>query len=176
VHEGLRAGIDARRAPLDQVARHREGCAGEADQGDPERVELPGDQAHGLEHVPGVGFGLQGPQSGQVGAVAERTVHDRPPTLLDLHTESHRRHRHHDVAEEDGGVDAVAAHGLQGELGRQVGLADGVEDAAFAPGDPVFGQGAARLAHEPDRDPVHRLAPAGSHERRVGDWHARDAT
>ena len=62
---------------------------------------------------------------------------------------------------------AVAVDGLAGELGHQLGLGDGVEDAARAPGGPVLGQGSARLAHEPHRDPLDGLAPAGPDERGV---------
>ncbi len=50
--------------------------------------------------------------------------------------------RHDDVAVEDGGVDAVAAHRLQRDLGRQLRLGDGVEDAALAAHGPVLGQAA----------------------------------
>ena len=56
-----------------------------------------------------------------------------------------------DVAVQHGGVDAVAAHGLQGELGGEVRLLDGVEDAALAAHRPVLGKAATGLAHEPHR-------------------------
>ena len=39
---------------------------------------------------------------------------------------------HDDVAVQHGGVDAVAAHRLQRDLGGQLGLLDGVEDRALA--------------------------------------------
>ena len=63
--------------------------------------------------------------------------------------------RHHDVAEEDGRVDAVAADGLQRDLARELGLQARVEHVAAGavgalPQLAVLGQRAACLAHEPD--------------------------
>jgi hypothetical protein len=101
---------------------------------------IPAHEAHGLEHVAGVGLGLEGPEPPQVLGTAEGPADDGPPSLLDLHPEPHRRHRHHDVAEQDGRVDAQAAHGLQRQLRRELGLADRVEDAAGAARRSVLGQ------------------------------------
>ena len=70
-------GVDAGRAPLDEVAGHGERSAGEADERDAEGVELPGDEADGLEHVAGVGLGLEGAEPGQVLDRSGRA--DRPP-------------------------------------------------------------------------------------------------
>ena len=51
------------RAALDQVAGHGEGRAGESDEG---HAELPGQEPHRLEHVAGVGLGIEGAQPLQV--------------------------------------------------------------------------------------------------------------
>ncbi len=139
-HEGLGMGVDARRPPFDQVTRHRERSPGEPDEGDAEGVELRGDQADGFEHVAGVGLGLEGAQPGQVFGCSEGPIDDRAPALFHLDPEAHRRGRHHDVAEEDRGVDAIAAHGLQGQLRGELGLSDGVEHAPLATRRPVLGQ------------------------------------
>ena len=48
------------------------------------------------------------------------------------------------------------------------GLAIACEDRPRAPDGPVLGQRSAGLAHEPHRDPVVGLAPAGRDERRGG--------
>ncbi len=44
---------------------------------------------------------------------------DRTDTLDELDVEAHADDRGHDVGEEDGGVDAVAADGLQRHLGAR---------------------------------------------------------
>ena len=77
-------------------------------------------------------------------------------------------HRHHDVGEEDGGVHPVAADRLEGELGRQGGVADGVEDRPGPARRSILGERPSGLAHEPHRRARNRLAEAGAHEIRVG--------
>ena len=84
--------------------------------------------------------GSKGRSRARSSGAAEGPVHHRAPALFDLHAEAHGGGGHHDVAEEDGGVDAVAAHRLQGQLGGELGLADGVEDASLAARGPVLGQ------------------------------------
>ena len=139
-HQGLGAGVDARRPPFDQVAGHGERSAGEADERDPEWVELRRDETDRVEDVAGVGLGLEGPEPRQVVGVAEGSADHGAPALLDLHAEPNGRSRHDDVGEEDGGVDAVAAHRLQGQLGRELGPSDGVEHASVTARRSVLGQ------------------------------------
>ena len=88
-----------------------------------------------------------------------------PGARSDVDTEADRRDRHDDVAVEDRRVDAVAPHWLHRDLSRHLGLVDRVEDAALAPDRAVLGQRAARLAHEPHRPLLVRLAAARSQER-----------
>ncbi len=76
-------------------------------------------QADRVGDVRRVGRGLEGPQAGEVGRAAERLGHDRPPARLDVDAEADGVDRHHDVGEENGGVDAVAADRLQRQLGGQ---------------------------------------------------------
>jgi hypothetical protein len=73
-------------------------------------------------------------------------------------------HRNDDVGVEHGGVDAVAAHRLQGDLGRQLRLLDGIEDRPVAADGPVLGEAAPGLAHEPHRRACRRVA-AGRREK-----------
>jgi hypothetical protein len=137
VHERLGAGVAARRPALDEVARHREGRAGEADERD---VELGRQDAHRLQHIRRVELGLEQPEPAQIGRGGERTLDHRPGPRGDVDAEPDGGHGHHDVGIENGGVDAVAAHRLHRDLGRQLRLGDGVEDAAFAADGPVLRQ------------------------------------
>ena len=84
------------------------------------------------------GRGRPGERSGSVG--------DRPGAGRDVDAEADGVGRHDDVAVEHGGVDAVAAHRLQRDLGGQLGPLDGVEDRALAADRPVLGQAAPGLA------------------------------
>ncbi len=142
VHQRLGLGVVPRRPALDQVAGHGEGRPGEADQGD---VELLDGQ---LRRSPGP---TGCPRSGSSGRSRSRSAALRkgcsttgPRPGCDVDAEADGGHRHHDVGVQDGGVHAVAAHRLQGDLGRQLGLAQGVEDAAGRPAGPGTRAGTAR--------------------------------
>lgn len=76
--------------------------------------------------------------------------------------EAHGMGRHDDVAEEDRCIDAVPPNRLEGDLGCQIGLPDGVEDAAGAADGPILRQAAPGLSHEP-----HRGVARGSSGARV---------
>ena len=86
-----------------------------------------------------------------------------------VHAEPDGGRGHDDVAEEDGGVDVVAAHRLEGDLRGRGGIVDGVEDAALAAQRPVLGQRAAGLAHEPHGHPGGGQATGGAEEGGVGE-------
>ena len=124
VHERLHGGERPRRASLDQVAGDGERRAGEADEGGARSSEFPADQPGRFGDVRRVGGGFEGAQPGQIGFTAEGLGHHGAASLFDLDAESDRVHRHHDVGEEDGGVDAVAPHRLEGQLGGQRRVCD----------------------------------------------------
>ena len=168
VHQRLDLGKGARRASFDDVAGHREGCPGEADQRDPRPGELLRHQAHRVADVGGVGTGFERSEAGEVGLAAERLGHHRAAARLHLDAETDGVQGHDDVREEDGGVHAVATHRLQRQLGGQGSVADGRQDGAFAPRRPVLGEGPSGLAHEPHGRAGHRLEQAGAHEVRAG--------
>jgi hypothetical protein len=84
--------------------------------------------------------GVEWPEALEVGPGAEGLFGHRAHARRDVHAEADGVDRGDDVGEEDGGVDAVPAYRLQGDLGRQLGIAEGVEDAAVAPEGPVLGQ------------------------------------
>ena len=165
-HQRLRLGVVPGGATLDEVRRHRERCAGEADERD---VELAGEDAHGLEHVGGVDLGLEGPKALEIGAAGERLLDDGADAGLHVDAEADALGRDDDVAVEDGGVDAVAPDGLQRDLGRQFRVAQRVEDAAFLADLAVLGEAAAGLALEPHRDAIVRLGTARSEIGAVGE-------
>ena len=172
VHQRLGLEVGARRPALDQVAGDGEGRAGEADQ---RHVELAHEQAHGLEHERRVGLGVERAQAVRGRRDRSKGCSTTGPTPgCDVDAEADGGDGHDDVGVEDGGVDAVAPHRLEGDLGGQVGVADGVEDAAGAADGPVLGQRPSGLAHEPHRYAAPgrarfaRFATAGPQERRVG--------
>ena len=178
MHQRLGVGVGAGRAALDQVAGHGEGGAGEADE---RHVELGDQDAHGLGHPRHVLVGLEGPQLGQVGVAAHRLAEHGADAGLDVDVDADGGQGGDDVGEEDGGVDAVAAHRLEGDLGGQVGVPHDLEHPGPLPDGPVLGQRPAGLAHEPHRPVGGRFEAAGPQERRVGQgpghrvklpWHA----
>ena len=164
VHERLDPGEILGRSPFHQVAGHRERPTGEPDQG---YVQLGGQDAHRLDDVGRVDLGFERPEALEIVLDPEGLGHHRTGGRGHVHAEPDGGHRDHDVGEEDGGIGAVAVHRLPGELGHQLGLGDGVEDAALPSRRPVFGQRPARLAHEPDRHPFDGEPPARPDERGI---------
>jgi hypothetical protein len=109
-------------------------------------------------------LGIEGTQAVEVSGVPEGPLHHGPHASDDVDAEAHGGDRHDDVAVEDRRVDAVAPDRLQGDLGRQVGVADGVEDAAGPPDGPILGQRAPGLTHEPHGHVAGRQVAAGHEE------------
>ena len=92
-----------------------------------------------------------GGQSGDVLGRAHRLADDGAHARLDPHIQTRHSQRHHDVGDEDGGVNPVAPHGLERDLGREVGGQAGLEHAQAGPlpQGPVLRQAPPRLTHEP---------------------------
>jgi hypothetical protein len=161
VHERLGALVVAARPALDEVAGQRERGPGEADQ---RRLAEPFDQqpdAFGdLRDLRGV----QLRQRAHGGEVADRLGGHRAGAGHDVDVDPGRLERHHDVAEQDRRVDAVAADRLQGDLGEHLGVEAGVEHRHAFAQRAVLGQRAARLAHEPDRRPSRALGARSGEE------------
>ena len=70
--------------------------------------------------------------------------------------------RHDNVGEQDGGVHAVATHGLQGHFTGEVGIGQSVQNRTGAAQGAIFREGAAGLTHEPHGNVVDALAPTGT--------------
>ena len=132
-------------------------------------------QADGIERERHLGR-VERPERGDVGRRADRPVDDRPDLGLDPQTDAHRLERQHDVGEQDGRVDAELADRHQRDLGAQVRGLGELQDPVALAELPVGGERPARLAHEPDRRGVDRLAPAGAHEAVVHAALASNAT
>ena len=113
-------------------------------------AELADQAAHGLGDERDVLGGQVGDRL-DVGERAHRAGDDRADAGLDVEVDADGLERQHDVGEEDGRVDAVAAHRLQGDLDDQLGVHAGLEHADALAELEVLGQRAARLAHEPHR-------------------------
>ena len=125
------------------------------------------DEADGLERL------LRrsaGPQALDVGRGADRVLDHRTHALDELDIEAHGQHRRHDVREEDGGIDAVPLHRLERHLCAELRGSRQLEEAVTLAERPVLGKRTPRLAHEPHRRALDRLAPAGADEERL--WHA----
>ena len=125
--------------------------------------ELGGEQPHRLGDVRDV-VGREVAQLGEVGARADRPGDDRADAGDDVEVDADRRERHHDVGEEDRGVDAVPAHRLQGDLGDEVGAAARLEHPDALADRAVLRQRPAGLAHEPHRGVRHALPAGGAHQ------------
>ena len=117
-HHGLGLRVLLGRPALDEVRRHRERGAGEADQGG--GPQLTDQAAHRLGDERDV-VGRQVGDGGDVGEGAHRGRDHGAHTGLDVQVDPDRLERQHDVGEEDGRVDAVPPDRLEGDLHDQLG-------------------------------------------------------
>jgi len=91
-----------------------------------------------------------------------RLFNDRPDVLHDVERHAEGSHRIHDVRIQDGGIHPELAHGHHRHFRGQFGHCANFEERIFFFDFAVFGIIASRLAHVPDRHPVHRFPPAGA--------------
>jgi hypothetical protein len=161
VHEGLGLLIGGRGAAFDRIRRQGERGAAEADQWH-SAVQFLSQQTDGLEHVAERFSRLEGPEPVDITGLPDRVIDRRPLTLDEIEVEAHRRERHQQIREQDGGVDVDGVHRLQGDRNRKLRLPADLEERVALAKRPVLGHIAARLAHEPDGRGVHRFAPAGA--------------
>ena len=135
VHQRLDPGEVLGRTPLHQVAGHGERARRRSRSAAPSsslgQHAAPPRPRRACRPRARAGAGAAGPPW-----PAEGLGHHRPGARGHVHPEADGRRRHHDVGEEDGGVGAVAVDRLAGQLGHQLGLGDGLEDAARARGRP----------------------------------------
>jgi hypothetical protein len=108
---------------------------------------------------------VQRSQPRHIGRRAKRLVDDRADALDQAQVDAHRENGRHDVGEEDGGVDVVAADRLERHLRAELGCAGELEERVALAQRPVFRQRPARLAHEPDRRALDRFAPQSTHQQ-----------
>ena len=155
-------------APVRAGRRARAGGGRGAELGDGQG-RAPPDRPHPRRAVGPLAVAAGG-QGGDLGGVAHGRGDDGPDPGLDADPDPGQAQRHHNVGEEDGGVDAVAAHRLEGDLGGPLGTQAEVEHggARAAAQGPVLGQGAPGLAHEPHGRAVGALAVQGAQQRRGG--------
>ena len=159
VHQGLGSRVVARRAALDGVRGEGEGGPREPDEGHA-AGELHAQQADGVEHVAESLAGFEDPEPVDAFDRPHRRIDDRPLALLEPEGDAQRIEREQQVREEDGGVDLDGVDRLQGHLGRELGLAADIEQAVAFAQRAVGAHVASRLAHEPHRRGVDRLAAA----------------
>ena len=126
-------------------------------------VEVGGDFADGFGDV-GELWRAVGAEGADLLEGAEGLVDDGAFAVDELEVEAHGGEREEEVGEDDGGVDAEALGGGDGDLGGDGGRAADVEEGMVAADGHVLGHVAAGLAEEPDGRAVDGLAEAGADE------------
>ena len=155
VHQLFRPVEGPARSTLDQVTRQRERRSGESDQG---HLELLHEEPDRLRHVRLIGVRIQSPEPRHAGGVPDRLVQRRSSSRLDPHRHADRGERHHDVGEQDRGVEGHAPERLQRELDHLLGASACLEDVRAPTKLSVLGEVSAGLSHEPHGRAVHGLA------------------
>ncbi len=167
VHQAFDEAVVVAALAFDHVAGQRPGAAREADQRHA-AIQCLADAGDGVEHIAQlvhVGYG----EFGHSGFVAHLLGKARAFTLGECQAQAHGVRHGQDVAEQNGGVEREAVERLQGHLGGVVHVGGQAHEAAGARARGlVFGQVAARLAHQPQGGVVGGLAPAGAQEGVIG--------
>ena len=104
-----------------------------------------------------------------IGRGPDRAGDDRPDAGLDVEVHSRGLDRKDDVAEQDRGIDAVAANRLHRELGDEVRPKARLEHPDALAQLAILRQRATCLPHEPHRRMRHGLATASTQERAVSE-------
>ncbi len=166
-HAGLRLRELAGRLALDQIARNSERAAAEADER-PVRHQRLADDPDGFEDERHRVLRLGHAEGADVVQRLDRPVDHRPDVLDELDVDAHPDDREHDVGEHHGRVHAVRLDRLERHLRAELRSPADLEEVVALPDRAVAGQGAARLAHEPDGRPLDGFALRGADEQRLG--------
>ena len=153
--------IGVKRSSMSEEKRMTE--AGETDQGGVSK--LGREVAHCLGDIGNVVCG-QIRDSRDVLKRADRIGHYRTDPGHDVKVNADCLQWQDDVGEEDGGVDAIASYGLQGDLSDQVCIHAGVQHVHTLARLQIFGKRAPRLPHVPDRSVGHRHSSGRSDQHR----------
>ena len=164
VHEIFGVLIRTRGATFNEVTRHGKWCTCKCKKG---HIEFFHQDAHSVGHVFNIGE-IKWTQSRKIGTCAQWMLGDRACTWGNVNTESHGMRWNDDVGIQHCGIYAVATHRLQGELGSELWLLDGLQNASFTTNLSVFGQTATGLAHKPHWSVRGRLATCGCKKRISG--------
>jgi hypothetical protein len=127
------------------------------------RVEVFGDFFDGVGYVAEV-VGAVGAEGLDLLEGTDGGVDDGAFTVDELEVEAHGGEGEQEVGEDDGGVDAEALGGGDGDFGGDVGCPADVEQGVVAADGHIFGHVAAGLAEEPDRGAVGGMTEAGADE------------
>src|SRR6267142_89749 len=141
-----------------KVFQKRRGAGTKADQRHL-RGELAPRQSDRLHHIAELGVHVERGQSLDIGGIANRAVDVRPFSRLKTQAQPQRLERQQDVGEYDRGIDAEARHGLQRDLGGELGIMAQIEDGMALPELAVLRHVPTRLPHEPDWSDVGAFPP-----------------
>ena len=164
MHKGLCLLVVLGRTTLHQVAGQGKWGADETDKrlGLGQLIQDDGDAIANLRNI-----SVQDGQLGDVLFGAHWLFHHWPAARHDVHADASGLERHDDIAEQNRGINVVAAHRLQGDLSEQLRHEARVEHVDALPNLAVFRQGTPCLTHEPHGRTGRRAASGGIDERGV---------
>ena len=163
MHQRLGALVILRRPAFNEVASQGKRRADETDES-----LLVGELAQNdLNALADLGHvDVENRQVGHVLLGAHWGIHDGAATGDDLYAHARCLERDNDIAEENGAINIVAAHRLQGNLRQQLWHETGIQHADSLANLAVFRQGTTRLAHKPDGRAGRGTAGSGLNKRR----------
>ncbi len=149
---------DLGRAAFNQIGRQGERRAGKANQ---RHLESAAEQADGFQYKGQALFRVGNAQPVNGGLCSHWLWKNRPLALVEFELKAHRLHRNQNIRKKNGSIKAKNINRLERDFRAQLRAFAQLQKADFAAHGLIFGQIAARLAHEPDRRVFGALAPAG---------------
>jgi hypothetical protein len=147
-------------AAFDHVAREGPGRSGEAENGDL-RTCGPDGAAKSFHQKTGFGFGIEDAKFFYVRRRANGFGKIRA-FVFKFECEPHRFGGDQNIREDDDGVYAKTAEGLQGDFDGEIGGLADFQERVLCAELAIFRKVAAGLAHHPNGEPGNRLASAGA--------------
>ena len=132
MHQRLYLGEGSRGSAFYQVTRHGKGSSGKSNQRGGVLIEFVSDSSHGFDHVRNIFLRSERPKPSEICSARKWRLCNRPSSWNDVDAKADGVDGDDNVGKENGSVNAVAPHRLQGDFCCDLWRGDGIQDRAGA--------------------------------------------